>query len=227
MENDRSIFDERNSVYQVRMNDFCASNHLTTATTTVTNVTQRPKCSISPINLSQADSFLAPPLPSYNTVLSPFAGPKTLYLSQIDANSSQHSYSSPFVPLAAKQQPLNKHLLSVVDQSLPKMMQFQSTPNRPEDLDLAKSSSSVAKKPKSRVNFHSIHELATSSNSNSSIDSSHSSANDNSNNSSGYASFSSIIQSRISNQSQDDEDKENGQNDVKIEVLIQQLLILI
>lgn len=156
--------------------------------TAITNETEIPKCLMSPINQSQT---AITPLPHFNTVLSPFTGLKPLYPCQIDADSSQNS---PFVKIAPKQQPLNEHLLSVLDQSLPKTTHFQSTPNRPE-----------IKISSSRVNFHSIHDLATSSSS--SIDSSNSSTNDNTNNSSGYSSFTSMIQSRVSNQSHDNEDE--------------------
>ena len=147
----------------------------------ITNETQMPKCLMSPIKQSKTD---IPLLPSFNTVLSPFTGLKPLYPSQ----------NSPFVKIAPKQ-PLNEHLL---DQSLPKTTHFQSTPNRPEN-----------KISNTRVNFHSIDDLATSSSS--SINSSNSSTNDNTNNSSGY---SSMIQPRVSDQSHENENKEN---EVKVE----------
>lgn len=148
--------------------------------TAITNETEIPKCLMSPINQSQTN---IQPLPSFNTVLSPFTGPKPLYPCQIDADSNQNS---PFVKIAPKQQPLNENLLSVLDQSLPKTTHFQSTPNKPE-----------IKISNSRVNFHSIHDLATSS-----------SSSINSSNSSGYSSFTSMIQSRVSKyQSHDNEDE--------------------
>lgn len=158
--------DELNSLYQIRMNEFC-SNHISQATN---DENVRPKPSISPINVSQIDSFLAPPEIN-NSHSSPFVGPRLLHLDQ-----NPLSGSSPFVPLINKQhQPLNKHLLAVQMHSIPKMGQFQSTPSKsdagssflsPVDFNGA----GVKKVMPNRVNFHSIHDLAKSSSSSSIAD---------------------------------------------------------
>ncbi len=170
--------DEKNVIYEMRMNDFCL-NYLNRAAVpnefVNLSVTTRPGCSISPINTTSSDtsasvgsasaicnesSYLAPSqcLQSTSNNSHAVSASESGYQSLNDFSSSNlylpsvgSMYtSSPFYSTNAYQPSsiTNKHLTVQTE----KPVRFQSTPTKPCSL-----------LPPKKVNFHSILDLAKSS----------------------------------------------------------------
>lgn len=185
----------QNELYDIRMNEFCAQ-YLKPVKENVD--VSRPKCSISPIDTSDALSCSsnAAELSSFGqsaSTVSPFVNRLTAMYHQPQQYQGHHNYSlmtsSPYLAprvLNSKQQTGNYLNANAAGTGLLKPIQFQSTPNKSNlssyngsmsENFLAPSVSTIKTTTTtttrttttttstvlSRVNFHSIHELAKSS----------------------------------------------------------------
>lgn len=166
-----------NSIYEIRMNEFCV-NHLQVPLTLVNDETvKRPKCSVSPIdnsnlaidesyylqnstNLSIASPYvnkISEPTKTYLPI-NPFIETVLQENNHNTSNASVLATSSPFITnRVTKTHCLSKnlHLKNVLDL---KPHLYQSTPNKPQMFLNAPAQTAQS----SRVNFHSILDLAKS-----------------------------------------------------------------
>lgn len=158
-------FSPSNSVYQVRMSDFC--HNYMPQTTTSPEFQGRTERAVSPVNPTCAnESFINMSLINNNSpYVNKICSNGLFPLNHHDSGMSSFSQTfneisqtaSPFYPNRTKNI-INKNLLHVNES-----VQFQSTPNKP----VVPTYPAQEKSQKRKTNFHSITDLAKSSDSSS------------------------------------------------------------